>query len=80
MKVKIIAKKIGITLGSAGDRVPRKGFARKWSQKDEKFLIKNYSLMRPAEIAKALDRTTYSVYDHARALKLKSPWHGPGRR
>jgi hypothetical protein len=43
---------------------------RNWSDADDTFLKDNYNLLQPSEIAKALNRTTASIYAKAQILNL----------
>ena len=42
----------------------------KWSKKEEKFLIENFNKYSIDELSEILDRTNYSIYAKASALKL----------
>lgn len=46
---------------------------RKWTDAEREFLEANFATMGPAEIARILDRSTYSVKCRCQFLGLKSP-------
>lgn len=68
----VIAAKIGKTIRAVRSKamvLKLKKEARYWALKDEKFLLKNWAVLSPEELAEKLSKTKWAVINKYRELK-----------